>query len=144
MANDFVREKLFDHCISLGWFCGTASALSKLGLRSRSGPFDWCFSYFWAVMDQIKNGFKEFMRRENLRKDEDKIKNFSDIKYGFYYNHDIKISFEQEYPAIFDKYMRRIDAFMKMIKHPTVFFRCVRDEEEIKYINENWGILISF
>lgn len=92
-------------------------------------------------MDQIENGFKEFMRRENLRKDEDNVKNFSDIKYGFYYNHDVKISFEQEYPAIFDKYMRRIDAFMKMIKHSTVFFRCIRNEEEIKYINEITSLL---
>lgn len=30
----------YDNCISLGWFCGTASSLSKLGLRNFSEPFD--------------------------------------------------------------------------------------------------------
>lgn len=61
----------YENCISLGWFCGCASSLSKLGLRSASGPFDWYFSDLWAVLEQIENAFKDFMRRENLKKSTD-------------------------------------------------------------------------
>ncbi len=39
---------------------------------------------------------------------------------------------------IYQRYMRRVEVFRKMIEQPTVFFRCVRDQEEIEFINENW------
>lgn len=47
------EHSLFDNCISLGWFCGIASSMSQLGLRSVSGPFDWCYSDYWAVLTQM-------------------------------------------------------------------------------------------
>lgn len=141
MTNYFIRRVLdrqYDNCVSLGWFCGTASSLSKLGLRSHSGPFDWYFSHLWAVISQIDNGFRDFMVKENLEIVDKDVKVFRDIKYGFHCNHDVQSSFEEEYSIIYERYMRRANTFMKMIKHPTVFFRCIRDDDEIKYINDNW------
>jgi hypothetical protein len=84
--------KLYSNCISLGWFCGTASSLSRLGLRSYSGPFDWYFSHYWAVLNQIENDFKDFMKWENLELslDDASGRTFCDRKYGFCCNHDIK------------------------------------------------------
>ena len=133
------KDNQYDNCISLGWFCGTASSLSKLGLRSYSGPFDWCFSHFGGVIDQIENGFKEFMLKENLKIDVVEKKIFHDVKYGFEFRHDIENSFEDEYVQIYEKYMRRVRVFKEMIIRPTTFFRCVRDNEEVVYINNNWA-----
>jgi len=124
--------------VSLGWFCGTASSLSKLGLRSHSGPFDWYFSNFWAVISQIENNFKEFMLKENLEIVDENVKVFRDIKYGFHCNHDVEHDFETEYSKIYARYMQRVDVFKSMIERPTVFFRAVRDDADVEYINNNW------
>jgi hypothetical protein len=124
--------------VSLGWFCGTASSLSKLGLRSQSGPFDWYFSHYWAVLNQIENDFQDFMVKDNLEIQEDNDKVFKDTKYGFICNHDIQDNFENEYELIRNKYLRRVKKFRETIKQPTVFFRCIRDNEEVEYINHNW------
>jgi len=128
----------YSNCISLGWFCGTASSLSKLGLRSNSSPFDWCFSSYWAVLKQIENNFQDFMKKENLEIEKDNKRIFRDKKYGFYCNHDIKDDLDAEYNDIYKRYCRRVDAFRKAIVLPTVFFRCIRDQEEVGYINANW------
>lgn len=131
-------ETKFERCISLGWFCGVASAMSRLGLRSASGPFDWYVSDYWAVLSQIENDFREFMVRDNLRIAATNCKAFEDAKYGFYCNHDIRENFEEEYSAIYQKCMRRVEQFREMSTHPTVFFRCIKNQEEIEYINRHW------
>lgn len=131
-------DETYSNCISLGWFCGTASSLSKLGLRSNSSPFDWYFSHYWAVLKQIENDFSDFMKRENLETEKDNKKVFKDTKYGFYCNHDVKEDFGAEYGDIYQKYCRRVDTFRQSIVRPTVFFRCIRDQEEVDYINSKW------
>lgn len=128
----------YSNCISLGWFCGTASSLSKLGLRSNSSPFDWYFSHYWAVLKQIENDFQDFMKKENLEVQEDNKRIFKDKKYSFYYPHDVTEDFDTEYDDIYKKYCKRVDVFRKAIVHPTVFFRCIRDQEEVDYINAKW------
>lgn len=128
----------YSNCISLGWFCGTASTLSKLGLRNHSSPFDWYFSHYWAVLKQIEDDFQDFMKKEHLEIVEDNKKVFIDKKYGFYCNHDTKEDFDAEYDGIYKRYCRRANSFRTAIVHPTVFFRCIRNQEEIDYINANW------
>lgn len=127
----------YDNCLSLGWFCGTASSLSKLGLRNFSGPFDWYFSDFDSVINQIDSEFIDFMKKENIEVIENKPTEFRDKKYNFYCNHDIKENFDKEYPDIYDKYIKRAKRFIESIKNPTCFFRAVRSEKEIKYIINN-------
>lgn len=133
-----MKNEEFTNSISLGWFCGTASSLAKLGLRSHSGPFDWYFSDFWAVLNQIESGFSDFMQRDNLCIADEHGKVFRDTKYGFYCNHDIKENLDAEYEQIYARYMRRAERFKKDITSPTVLFRTIRDQNEINYINENW------
>ena len=55
---------MFRHYISLGCFCGTASAMSKYGLRSFSGPFDWCVSSLSGILHFMENNFTDFLCRE--------------------------------------------------------------------------------
>lgn len=127
----------FFSCISLGWFCGTASAMEKHGLRSFSGPFDWYFSDYPSVLKVIETDFKDFMSKENLEIMKDDPKVFIDKKYGFLCNHDIKEDFEREYPDIAMKYERRVEKFREAVKESTCFFRAIRSVEEVKFINEN-------
>lgn len=51
---------MFENFISLGWFCGTAASMSKYGLRSWFGPFDWYFSNFPGVLSCMENDFIDF------------------------------------------------------------------------------------
>lgn len=124
----------YDNCLSLGWFCGTASSLSRLGLRNFSGPFDWFFSDFDSVMSQIDNEFVDFMIKENLEVIENKPTSFKDKKYNFHCNHDVEKDFEKEYAGIYHKYSKRAKRFIESIKNPTCFFRAVSSEKEIEYI----------
>jgi hypothetical protein len=133
-----ITDRQYDNCISLGWFCGVASALSRLGLRGHSGPFDWYFSEYRGVLSQIENDFRDFLVKDNLKIDDDNPTRFVDIKYGFHYLHDVQEDFEDEYEEICQKYFRRIAVFREAVTHPTVFFRCVRDQKEIDFINRNW------
>lgn len=131
------RTESFSNCISLGYYCGTACVLSRLGLRNTSGPFDWYISDFQGVLSQIENGFSDFLKRKNLEKT-DNPKIIIDTKYGFVINHDIKNNFEDEYEEIWRKYNRRITRFKQTVIQPTLFFRCIQNEAEIEYINEHW------
>lgn len=127
----------YENCISLGWFCGTASSMNMHGLRSFSGPFDWCFTHLDAVLAAIENDFSDFMMRENLQLTDGNPKEFTDTKYGFYFNHEIAEDLDQEYSAIYEKYQRRIKRFLENIKKPACFLRAVRSEREITYIIES-------
>lgn len=136
MANKILTDR-FDYCMSLGWYCGTASALSRLGLRSVSGPFDWYFSTLDSVLKIINNRFSDFMSKENLEMVPDKPKEFIDKKYGFHCNHDVEISFEQEVNDICLKYARRASRFLELTKMKICFFYMVKTSEEIAYIIDN-------
>ena len=130
---------MFENCFSLGGNCATACALSKLGLRNIiSGPFDWISTPYAAVLEQIENEFADFMNKENLRCNQYNPTIFHDIKYSLSSMHDIKESYEDEIDAVIVKYQRLSLRFLKTIKQPTVFFRCVLDNDEIDYINANW------
>jgi hypothetical protein len=76
--------------------------------------------------------------RDNLKIDDKNPTIFTDTKYGFLYPHDVLENLEDEYETIRQKYFRRIAVFREAITHPTVFFRCVREQNEIDYINQNW------
>lgn len=126
------------NCISLGWFCGTASTLGKLGLRNSSGPFDWYFSDFQGVLKQIEDRFTDFLNPTNLEVDKKNTRYFYDSKYGFYYNHDVSNDYETDYPEIYKKYSRRIARFLSDIESPSVLYRIIKDNDEVDYINRNW------
>ena len=93
---DLIDTK-YDNCISLGWFCGKASSMAQYGLRSFSGPFDWCTSNLNSVLKMLENDFEDFMKKENLAVVGQDTKTLYDKKYGFSYNHEVIYSdFEQE------------------------------------------------
>lgn len=138
-----IDNKHFQNCISLGWFCGTASALNYNGIRSCSSPFDWYFSNFANVLQMIENDFSDFLNIDNLKIDESNYQYFIDVKYDFWFTHEIQENFLEEYPLIKEKYNRRIMRFLQEIKNKTCFFRAVRDDNEIEYIIQNYQHILS-
>lgn len=127
---------MFENFISLGYYCGVAASMSKLGIRSCSGPFDWYISGFQGVLECIENDFCDFLDVNNLKVVSNGIA-FEDKKHNFYLGHEIKVSFEQDYETIYRKYMRRINVFKEQIKKKTCFMRAVWDGEELLYIKNN-------
>lgn len=127
----------FVNCISLGWFCGTAASMNKYGLRGFSGPFDWFNSDLPSVLEQINEGFQDFMSKDNLELVAGAPRTFVDKKYGFMCFHDIKVDFEREYPDIKCRYDRRSARFLEAVKNPSCLLRAVRNEKEVEYINSN-------
>lgn len=132
-----IENSRYANCISLGWYCGTASSMSRYGLRNHSGPFDWYFSDLKSVLKLMETDFYDFMKKENLYIDADNPKIFHDKKYGFLCNHDIQNDFETEYEEIYQKYIRRVKRFLQDVRQPTLFIRAVRSDKEISYIEEN-------
>ncbi len=127
---------MFEKFISLGWYCGTAAAMSKLGIRSFSGPFDWYQSDFSGVLNCLDNDFDDFLEKKNLVQ-LDIEGQFKDLKHGFLYIHELKSKLENDYEEIYCKYMRRICLFREQIKERTCFIRCIRDRQELEYIKKN-------
>lgn len=134
---EYGRGNWYKNCISLGFYCGVASSMSRYGLRNHSGPFDWFVSNLESVLKLMETDFNDFMARRNLSADAENSKVFDDKKYGFRCIHDIQNDFETEYEMIYQKYMRRAERFLHDIKEPTCFIRAVQSEQEILYIKEN-------
>ncbi|WMJ90165.1 DUF1796 family putative cysteine peptidase [Anaerocolumna sp. MB42-C2] len=136
---------MYDYFISLGCYCGIAASMSALGLRSQSGPFDWCSSDFNGVIDCIKNEFVDMLDVTNLQIIRDKPRHFLDTKYNFYFMHELSVSetLEEKYSDILSKYKKRQITFLEMIHKPTCFIRAIRNEIEIEYIKNNSDTIIK-
>ena len=123
---------MYDHIVSLGWYCGTVASISKHGFREASGPFDWMFSNLGAILYFLESSFEDFLDLNHIE-----IINPTQFKddRGLLFNHDCKCDFNLEYPQIKQKYMRRINKFLSYSN--ICFIRAVRNQNEIKYIEEN-------
>ncbi len=130
---------MFRNFISLGQACPTASSMSKYGLRSWSGPFDWLITdkLQW-VLHFIENDFEDFLTRDHLERIPDYPKAFRDKMSGFVFHHDYEYPFESRYDELKQRYQRRISRFLQETRKETCFLRSVINLEEMKYISENY------
>ncbi|MGH1573446.1 DUF1796 family putative cysteine peptidase [Methylobacterium sp. P31] len=53
--------------VGLGTLCLTSHTLKQMGLKKSSMPFDWIFSSPEMVEHAIRDDFKEFLDRDNLK-----------------------------------------------------------------------------
>ena len=141
--NHVYKIERYDYAISLGWFCGVASGMRMTGIRSFSSPFDWIYSDFPAVLKHIDDNFSDFLVKANMLVDINNPKMFKDNVYQYYFMHDVVNDFESEFSSIYSKYERRIKRFMEAIHSKTCFFRAVRNNEEIAFIESNTDYINS-
>ena len=58
---------MFSNFVSLGEACKVAASMSKYGLRSFSGPFDWVITRrFDMVLHYLENDFEDFLEKSKL------------------------------------------------------------------------------
>lgn len=128
---------MFEYFISLGPACPIAASMSKYGLRSFSGPFDWLYTpeLSW-VLHYIETDFKDFLLQKNLEGLDDNSNHFQDKQSGIRFIHD-KEDFKSEYEKLRHKYNRRIENFLKSSKYKTCYLRSIQGVKEIEYIKNN-------
>lgn len=129
---------IFEDFCSLGTLCPTASSMSKYGLRSYSGVFDWLITYdFKYVLHYMENDFGDFLRKENLIRYDNSPKMFYDTGSKFIFMHDKEFPFETEYDKLREKYQKKIIRFLDRTQKATCFIRIIVSENEIEYINKH-------
>lgn len=155
-SNQTVLKKLRKSaCISLGYSCQVAHQLNRANLRNCAFPFDWCFTPYNGLYLLIKNNFKSFFKKSNLKK---LITDVQETGYGLTFVHDfptidsneliedgtkhiglISDNFLEAYERVKDKYNRRIERLKKilMTNGPIYLFRAfeISKNEAIKLKN---------
>ena len=119
-----MTNKEYQNYISLGYFCGIAEDLEKIGLRSFSSPFDWILSSFPKVILALEKEFDNFLSYSNLSQSVELRDHYHDDYYDCYFFHDFDKykSLKKQYQSVYDKYNRRISRFLSQIRKPTLFF----------------------
>lgn len=130
----------YKQIISLGYFCPVALELERLGLRSKSSPFDWCISNFSGIIDCIDKKFDRFLDYDLLEQCADNSKLYKNPEYGISFYHDFGRyqPLSKQLPAVKEKYERRISAFYKNLNNSVLFVRYISDDpDELSYIENN-------
>jgi hypothetical protein len=120
-------------CISLGSMCFTAINLRELNLRQEAYPFDWLVTPFLSLYRVLEEDFALFFTDLKLRSDHGGVFD----AYGIHFIHDfptvhsssenienidfianstIADGWQLLIPQVFEKYVRRIDRFIKVCR----------------------------
>ena len=118
-----MKKERFDFICSLGSSCLCATSLRDAGLRLSSGPFDWLLGP--GMRDRVElvardfegwlePGDFEFLGNPN-KFEHDSYRN---VKTGYKFSHDFDIGkpFEESFPAVREKYLRRIARFYERVR----------------------------
>lgn len=125
-----MKKERYDYICSIGSSCLCAMSLHDAGLRLSSGPFDWLLGpSLKSRAEMIANGFAGWFEREDLRCiGKTDIVNAKSVKiqrdgyvndrtgYTFLYDFDAGSSFDEAYPAVREKYERRIERFYNLMR----------------------------
>ncbi|MBQ0031408.1 MAG: hypothetical protein KBT68_01260 [bacterium] len=120
----------YDFVCSIGCDCGCAWHLIKSRLRLASYPFDWIGTWtigMTGVAELVDRDFEGFLKMENLRKaanpprgphDDHEHDYYRDLVVGVDFVHDFltDVPLEETYPAVRDKFDRRIDRFYRSLR----------------------------
>lgn len=126
-----MSEMKFERIISIGFFCGGAMELEKLGLRDKSYPFDWIISDIHSIAELLANDFQDLFDEELLFRNTEysHIIHHKKYRFDFYHDFDRNLSIESQVKSVESKYRRRIKNFYLSIKKPTLFIRYIQDDE---------------
>lgn len=145
-----VQKKSYDLIASIGVNCGCSGFLRRCKLQYASLPFDWNFcASFDEHIRTIVNDFAGFLDLQKLqftpKEDEEKSDRSCDYyrntQNGFLFLHDfpIGVPLNESYPAVREKYQRRIGRLYRRIaKAQKVLFVwfCAQDWLETEQVIE--------
>lgn len=127
MKKDFIKNK-FNLIVSIGEDCACSSYLRRCGLQHYSYPFDWLTNApFENRIELIVNDFNNFLNISDLELMQKPVGFSSDNNHDYYVNKKTQLYFwhdfpsnaiiENSFPAVFEKYQRRIDRLYKIIEN---------------------------
>ena len=131
---------MFDHVISLGWFCSPAHEIRRIGLRDASYPFDWLITHnFSIIINLIKNNrYLKLYADEMLQYDLDESRWYNrEYMISIFYDFNKYKKMCSQIDSVNEKYFRRMKRFYENIAEPTLFLRYVKDENEALFISRN-------
>ena len=136
--------KRYRHAVSLGWFCGTAEELDRIGCREASGPFDWLLTCSLEGLAGILRE-REAYFPEELRPYKENPAYFYDPAKKISYFHDFTADrpLAEQTAAVREKYARRYERFYRTICEPTLFVRYIYDKKELQYLQEHAGEVLA-
>lgn len=115
-------KKKYNLYISLGAACSCSETLRRHGLQLFSYPMDWCRGgSFLARVKCVADGYRNFFNRQDLQflsPDNPTHDAYQNTRTGIVFNHDfaVNVPFESQYPAIYQKYQRRINRLLKQLE----------------------------
>lgn len=114
-------KRAYDLIVPIGCKCKCAYNLRRLGLQFESFPFDWIYIPTPATIEQLfVTDFANFLLEENLRlrSKQPKYDEVDDLATGIYSAHDFDThkSISEVYPAVKQKFDRRIEKLKSKIK----------------------------
>ena len=117
------NKKKYDLVFSLGAACSCAQTLIGANLRQFSSPFDWLFgSDFSGRCEILSSNFQRFLEEKDLTYSYSERSVSCDAYYNNYnsltFNHDFetKKELKETYPAVKEKYDRRINRLLQKIQ----------------------------
>lgn len=116
-------SKTYDLVVPLGFACSCSQILRRAGLQLASFPWDWVGTPPPSERCRlICTGFKDWMNLEDLqwagKNDTFGHEEVRNVRTGLIIMHDFAqgVSIEEQYPAIAEKYTRRIARLDKLLK----------------------------
>lgn len=117
----------FDHVISLGYVCDVTSYLGLSKQRKQAYVFDRVATPMWSVYELIKNGFKDYLLKENLTSD----KLFENDKHNIVFDSKYYVRF-----AIPERSINELHEGMHntMIKRKNRLINILKGDEKVLFI----------
>lgn len=129
----------------MGYFCSVAMELERKGLRTASYPFDWMISdSFENILKLLRSNFEGFLDIESFYQEE--IPNhYYNCCTGihFYHDFDATTPLSDQMCSVTAKYDRRIKRLYEDVKDPSLFVRYCLNEEEVLWVQNNLGSILS-
>ena len=116
-------SKTYDLIVPLGFACSCSQTLRRAGLQLASFPWDWVGTPPASERCEfICNDFKDWMNLEDLewagKNDTFGHEEVWNVRASHFFMHDFVhgVSLEEQYPAVAEKYARRISRLDKLLK----------------------------
>jgi len=116
------NDRIYDAVFGLGEACSCSDALRKANLQIVSYPMDWIFGADFSDRIQIvASGFKDFFEAKDLvcKGPNGKTDIYANEHNNLVFNHDfpMDVPFKTAYPAVREKYDRRINRLLSDIRN---------------------------
>ena len=133
----------YDFIIPLGTDCSIAGALSNLGKRKCSFPFDWCIIKLNRIKFLFKNNFQDFFNKDELIKSGNGFPKTKDNEIYFYHTPEFD-KLNETYEETRKKFDRRCERLNKILNEEyNILFIRKAEDDSVKDLEELVEIIVK-